>query len=417
MGKALFLGLVFLSALGRAQSFSYGELEGLIKKHDVKTVEALLPLIPESYRKFYLFMHDTRSAQAGNTTPQWPRVILYGPDATFVMTFTKNPATDPVYQGADTVETMQFNEQKATFEFRELVFGTEQSPVATPPEVNPTKCQACHGKDPRPNWDPYNTWAGSFGSLSRLSCDSMQAGTEEMRRYQDFLAGNRQRDRYAFLPRERPIPAECPHDVNTETTFVNAMHADANALLTEKLTALNFKRLARIVKSSPRFEKFKPFLGALALGCISNAEMESYFPAGYAAGNGLRSVEELETTTIEQARLDFGQRLQRFALYNRASQNPLRRPINFHDDKDEIGGMFSHRHSAARIRLVAERMKLNPNKWAMAFTDGDLDFTTPRIGPDEFFVALKKYLPYTSVTCEELKVESVKALGEKGAHY
>ena len=411
--KTLLLGLAFFSAATRAETFNYQELERLIKQNDVKTVEQLLPLLPESYRKFYLFVYESRSAQAGNTFVEWPRVILYGPDSKFVMAFTKNPATEPATDGADTVETMQYNDATAGFEFRELVFGNGTNPVATPPQVNPAKCQACHGKDVRPNWDPYNTWAGSFGSVSRLSCDTMQSGTEEMRLYQNFLAGNRKKDRYAFLPAEIAIPKNCPHDVNTETTFVNAMHADANALFTQQLTTLNYKRLVRLVKSSPRYERFRPFLTAMVKGCATNPNLDSFFPAGFAAAGNHRSLPEWETYTVDQARLDFGQRLQRFQKNNGPSAtNELRRPINFMDDKDPMGTIFSHRYTVARMRLMADRMKLNISKWAMAFTDGEMDFTTPTGDPQNFFDTLSDSLPFSSATCEELKTASVAALGQ-----
>ncbi len=409
-----FLAVVFLWAgIASAESFNYQALEKIIRDNDVRTVDDLLPLIPEEYRRFYLLMYESRSAQAGNTFPSSPRVILYGKDSTFMMTFTKDPKAPPAVDVADNVETMQWNAVTKKFEFRELVFGEGKDPLENPIVVNPIKCQACHGKDPRPNWDPYNTWAGSYGSLSRLGCDTMQPGTEELRKYQEFMSGNRHGDRYKHLPAEIPAGGSCPDDPEKEVTFRNGGHKDANAVVTEQLTALNHQRLRRIITSSSRFAKFRPFIMAQAKGCVSRGSLESFFPPGYAEAEGAMSYEAALNDVINTGRTDFAQRLASFLRNNKGSAHQsIRQPINFHDPDDALGGQFSHRFEVAQIRILADRMRLSTNRWTLAVSDGQYDFATPNAMPSALLRGFHEQLKgeLGDKSCEQLRELSVTAL-------
>jgi len=397
----------------RGADFSYAKLEALIREHDIKTVDELLPRLPEDYRKFYLFVYESRSAQAPNTFTDSPRTILYGQNATFIMAFTKDPKAAPAVEAPDNVETIQWNAETKKFEFRELVFGEGKNPVEIPPEVNPLKCQACHGKDPRPNWDPYNIWAGSFGSVSRLGCDTMQAGTEELRKYQEFMDGNRKRDRYAHLPTEMSTDGKCPDDPAKEVTFRNAAHLDPNALFTQKVVDLNYQRLARLVMQSPRYQKLRPFLAAQSNHCVDANTVEEYFPQGYAKTEGFLSHDEALADVVTTGKLDFAQRLARFSMNNKGSAHEkIRQPVNFLDPEDAIGGMFSHRQQMAMVRLFADRLRVSMNRWAPAFTDGQYDFATPSGGPSGFFQAFRPHLAeFADKSCDELKAMSIAGFG------
>src|SRR5256885_10047748 len=79
---------------------------------------------------------SSRSLQGAS--PENPRVILYGPDARFIVTFNGSPAQ----RGFRAVETMEFEDASKEFRLRELLFperaaGPEKVVVS---EVNPQRC-------------------------------------------------------------------------------------------------------------------------------------------------------------------------------------------------------------------------------------------------------------------------------------
>lgn len=412
LGKCLRATLVLLSFTTLAfaeEDFSYAKLEQIIRDHDVRTVDDLLPLLPEDYRKFYLFIYESRSAQAANTFSDSPRTILYGQNGTFLIAFTKDPKAAPIVDAVDNLETIQWNAAAKKFEFRELVFGEDKNPLEVPPEVNPLKCQACHGKDPRPNWDSYNIWAGSYGSISRLSCDTMQAGTEEIRKYNEFMTGNRLKDRYRHLPVEISAAGKCIDDPAKEVTFRNAAHLDPNSIFTQKVTDLNYQRLARLVMMSPKYKKFRPYLAGQLNHCTPAGKLETFFPKGYAKAEGFLTYEEALADVISAGKSDFAQRLGRFTLNNKGSSSEaIRQPVNFLDPDDKNGGNFSHRYEMALVRVLADRMRLSMNRWSLAFSDGLYDFATPHGMPSAFFNPFREELgDLAGKKCEDLKTLSV----------
>src|SRR5690349_15808778 len=77
---------------------------------------ALLAALPAPQRTRYALMFESRSLQGA--TPENPRVILFGPDARFILTFNGSPAQ----RGFRVVETMEFDDGEKEFRLRELVF-------------------------------------------------------------------------------------------------------------------------------------------------------------------------------------------------------------------------------------------------------------------------------------------------------
>ncbi len=154
------------------ETLSYEDLVGLVSAHDVRSIEELLPLLPQDYRSEFTLMHDSLSLQP--STFESPRVIMTGPRATLVIAFS----SDPEAFRYNVLEIIQFREDGAPgdppnpatpargFEFREIVFSDLDPPG--PPAfgpANPPLCFSCHGgSDPRPNWEVYSQWPGAYGS-------------------------------------------------------------------------------------------------------------------------------------------------------------------------------------------------------------------------------------------------------------
>jgi hypothetical protein len=408
-----YLAILFSAFLwartGRA--LNYAELTKTIRDHQVRSIDELLPLLPENYRKNYTFVYQSRSLQAPAVSPQWPRTILYGEDAKFLMAFTKNPATPPESQLEDSLETIEFNEAKSVFQFRLIPFAPGKDPLATEPEINPVLCKGCHGTDPRPNWDAYNMWPGVYGSVSRLGCDTMQEGTAELKNYLAFLAGNRKRDRYQFLPPEtlgRQENTGCPRTPDHDYTFSNAAVMDPNAQLTSQLFGLNARRIKRLVTESPSFPIFKYLWAGLAKNCMG--DVDKFFPPRYVAEKKLADFDTTKRALKESTRQEFSVRLQTFQVNNAGSQiEPARTPINFLDDADPVPGKYSQLEPTAWIKFVADRAGISTERWETGFSDSHWNFSTSDGGPLDMFRNWS--VPGVGYRdCDGLAAKSVEAL-------
>jgi len=407
MGRYLAILLIGLLLPRTGVPFSYGSLTRIIREHKVRSIDELIPLLPEYYRKNYTFVYRSRGLQASLASPEWPRTILYGEDAKLILAFHKNPATPPVSSADDLLEIIEFNDAKAAFQFRVLHFVPGKDPLAKEPEINPAVCKNCHGQDPRPNWDSYNLWPGAYGSVSRSDCDTMQEGTRELRNYVAFLAGNRKQDRYRHLPPETPRLNKCPQPPHRDHTFRNAVNTNPNAKLTDRLYDLNARRLKRLIIQSPSFPAFKYLWAALAKDCLT--DVEKFFPPNYAVLNKLPDFETTKRELKAFAAREFAERLKAFYQNNQGSEyDPYRVPVNFLNDGSE--GQYTQLDATARFKIVADRSRVSTARWETGFSDGTWLFTTPAKGISEIFRNWSvPGVGYQS--CDELAAKSVEALG------
>ncbi|MEQ1879057.1 MAG: hypothetical protein ABL958_20625, partial [Bdellovibrionia bacterium] len=182
MIRSLWALVLFFSA--SAQAFTFEDLAAIIKSGNVKSIEQLLPLLPEELRADYVLMYRSRSLQ--DASFENPRAIMFGKDARLVLSFNG----DPSHKGFSEIEAIQYREKEARFEFREIQFGARVDISA----ANPAKCLKCHqaatrtGVDPRPNWEPYSFWPGAYGaadgffkpSLSRQQIEKNLSKDPEM---------------------------------------------------------------------------------------------------------------------------------------------------------------------------------------------------------------------------------------------
>src|ERR1700739_3378411 len=74
----------------QAGSFDFAALQTLLRSQDIGSVEQLLAALPAPQRARYALVFNSRSLQGA--TPERPRVILFGPDARFILTFNGSPA-------------------------------------------------------------------------------------------------------------------------------------------------------------------------------------------------------------------------------------------------------------------------------------------------------------------------------------
>lgn len=139
-----------------------GELEDLtisgvatyVEAQQIGDLKTLLSAMPRSMRRNYTFVEQTRSANLASL--EHPRVILFGSDARFMLSYGSDP-TDPNYEKLDLAE---LDDSTGEWILRELDFTTDPPTLGS----DDTACQVCHGTPARPIWHDYSTWPGIFGS-------------------------------------------------------------------------------------------------------------------------------------------------------------------------------------------------------------------------------------------------------------
>jgi cytochrome c551/c552 len=423
---SLFLSFFALNIFA-ADSFTYNDLEEIIKKNNVLTIEELLPLLPLEYRKNYTLMYESRSLDKDLITGEQPRTIIFGDDAKLVLAFADAPSNK--------IEVMQFDDNNKDFKFREIIFDGKKNPLNPPPEINPQKCLECHGNPPRPNWEPYNIWPGAYGSIDRSICETMIIGTKEWEFYQKFQNGNRNKGRYSHLPKEISIKTEnenriknkrypCPDHLENEVTISNGISTSTNGSLTDKLSRLNFSRIANLITKSPNYNQYEYLLNAFAKGCMKdkhtyskNAQytLDDFFvETGKKDDERKQKLNQLKNEIEKISEEQFQTRKNNFMKNNSYIKKSKdgREPINFIKENNSQGysmehGPFDALELVTRFKYLMDMMKIDFNNFTMSFKDGQYDFSAPQGSLYDLFNYF--ITPETQImTCEELLQKSIQ---------
>jgi hypothetical protein len=398
-------------------AFGYRELRDLIQNNHVTTVEQLLPLLPVDYRKRYTLIYKSRGMHGANVFFDQPRVLLYGPDARFMMAFNKNPALPPVVDDRDAVQTMEFDPDTRGFVLRELDFSPGAGPLDPEPQPNPATCLSCHGSDPRPLFDAYNFWPGFYGSVGRGFCDTMQISTPELAGWRAFQANHRHDGRYQYLPPDVPAGDNCGNHDGVAAT--NGVSRSPNDDLTDLLFDLNAQRIYRRLEALPSHASYVPLLTALGGFCFGltglggtdlpeNAmgpALEQFFPPGFAAAHGFASFDDTRNQLNMLARADFDSRLARFNAFNRAANDGERVPVYFEEVESSLD-------EAVLLKVLADRMGLDMTGLSPNFNDGTFEFASGGREIISLWFPLRDQtvgFPTPAATCQALRASSARA--------
>ncbi len=160
------LGILLTSSSWAQSSFTYESLVETIKSKNLKSVEETLPYFPSEMRSNFTLVYDSLSLQKSSF--QYPRAIMFGTDAKLTCTFGGHKSL----VGFESLECYQYHADSKTFDFREIVFPTEEN-LLTEAAFSKTNqralsnfsCTTCHSKDPHPIWENYPEWPGVYGSI------------------------------------------------------------------------------------------------------------------------------------------------------------------------------------------------------------------------------------------------------------
>ncbi|MCB0403710.1 MAG: hypothetical protein KDD51_02925 [Bdellovibrionales bacterium] len=167
-------------------SFSFQNLRELIETRDLRSIEDVLPLLPESLRTKYVLIETSKSLQGA--TERDPRAVLYANRGRFVLTFNG----DPTQRGYRSLELMEYHDAHHNYEFRRIDF--PQTGPAVFSEPNPKRCQGCHQNPIRPNWGRYPFWPGAVGEKDILTAEAKA-------KFERFIQYGDTHPRYRYLKR------------------------------------------------------------------------------------------------------------------------------------------------------------------------------------------------------------------------
>jgi len=261
--------LALAAPAAHADNFGFASLQALIRTRDVGTIEELLAALPETQRRDYALMFDSRSLQAASF--ENPRVILYGPDARFVLTFN-GAATQ---RGFRVVETLEFVAATGEFRLRELEFPERPGGAAAVrvSEVNPERCTRCHGGPPRPLWDSFPLWPGAYGERYGASLsDRERAGLAR------YLAQQPAHPRYSYLLDVARFADPRTFRPGAGGQYAATVREPPNAELSADLGNLQLQTIAARLIRQPAFATYQfALLGVADGGC---APLSDFYPEG-----------------------------------------------------------------------------------------------------------------------------------------
>ena len=176
-----------------------------VMEQEISTVEAFIQALPPLHKRHFVAVHDSASPAADFISTSHPRIISWGADAGFVVTWTTNPE-DP---DSDNVEFLQPVPAEGRWIAGVIDFSGE-SPQLRHPEA----CAQCHGDLRKPLWGADDVHDGTEGeTLSRTLSEeavalhrAMSASTHPRLTSLELNGYQNAPRTIGFANRERQIP-------------------------------------------------------------------------------------------------------------------------------------------------------------------------------------------------------------------
>jgi cytochrome c553 len=369
---------------GQAAGFDFASLQSLLQREHIDSVERLLAALPAAQRTHYALMFESRSLQSASFDN--PRVILFGPDARFIVTFNGSPAQ----RGFDTVETMEFDELTKQFRLRELRFAESSAEglAVVVSEPNPSRCARCHGTPAQPIWDTLPLWPGAYGERYRASLSARESGGLSR-----FLAVQSTHARYRYLLGAQRFANPKTFRASALSDYSGLAAEPPNAELAGSLSRLQSQAIARRLAQQPAFSTYQYAL----LGVVDNAcgQLADFYPAALWRSQRAafeRFAADTAAANLRQARLKTARA--------RGGGAPLA-PDGVSVDNAWLP-----------VRFVAETALGSPTRsWTLALERGSYDFTQPPLGAQP----LRESLLVEVAAHDPAVRDSILAAGAQGA--
>ena len=376
------LAVVLLYCLGGATTwasaagFDFAALRQLVEGNKLDAIEQVLPLLPLSYRSRYTLLFDSRSLHGSSF--ERPRVLLYGDDASFIVSFNGEPS-QAAFRG---LETMEFDRERKVFNYREILFPAAPGQPVMISEANPPKCLKCHTSPARPIWDSFPSWPGAYGEKYRA-----QLTTAEAAGLAALLRDWKTHPRYRHLVGLDNYARPETFSPSVRTRYENAEQESPNTELTVLLARQHFTAILAELRSNPAFARWQYALAAaLDGGC---GEVTHFIPAPLLGGFK-------ESWSAFQARTDDANRRQgTFKTLRLQSRNGA------YGGATASGGQAE---DLAAFRYVVEQgLGMSTRQWTMALEKDTYDFAMPGEARQELQRQLWAFLKEQEPALAELR--------------
>jgi hypothetical protein len=266
------LALLSTSALADTASqstpFTFQSLMNLISSNKVSSVDSLIPLLPDSYKKNFVLMFQSGSLQSASPTS--PRVIAYGDPQPLEDVFPgKNldrlyiafqTDTSPQSKLPHSIEAIEWAPSERAYHFYRIDF---PAPGATNSELtfekDPLLCTGCHGVPSRPNWTSYPRWDGAFGNNFNMTGkynDTRHTVPEARELIENLKSTN---DRLKSMDFSLFFP----------NYGIGGISDDLPAQMSGKIGNQLILRSVPFIESSPNFDRLKFSFAGAFLGCAN----------------------------------------------------------------------------------------------------------------------------------------------------
>lgn len=310
------LTLIFLAILnplahsepGKLTDFSQTGIYDFLKKNpDVRSKQKFLSSLPNDLKNNWIFMFDSESAQ--QAACKQPRLILQTADSKTLMGVTTLKNIDGAHSDA-AIEITKFDEtpKKNRFHYSEVRFLNGKVLFTN----NIDSCKVCHGRNPRPNWDAYDSW----GNQLPFNRDRLYKGSQEEKAYKlailsladdpvfkqlnlpkgvkiketagangtrkrevEIIYDNKEEESTITLPNGYKVKQGGDYLILHDESKGETSSEGRGVALFDRLTDLNGRKIAAEIERSKNFHRFKYALKASIEGCIKDPnDWKHYVP-------------------------------------------------------------------------------------------------------------------------------------------
>lgn len=201
---------------GSFPEMSDTELNSILERNNVKSLDQLIPLLPKSLRSNFVLKHGMkRKGERGHlieekvsqsADPLLPRAIIWDERNAYSLSYNGGGLQQ---KAGHRLDVLSFDFLKTEFKLKAIDFKDEDLNDIYPPRIMESQsCQECHGPHDRPIFSMYPDWPSFYGSDNDEITNSA-IGTQalEKRDFVHFKKTQAEHPRYSPLF-ETDIPFE-----------------------------------------------------------------------------------------------------------------------------------------------------------------------------------------------------------------
>ena len=182
LGVSLAVGLPTAGPAGAQtlpETMTEANVMAFVDEQGISTVEAFIEALPPLHKQHYVSVFKSDSPSADSISTSHPRIVSWGADARFIVTWTTNP-DDPFTESAEFLQPVP--------EEGRWIAGVIDFSGDSPSLRHPQACASCHGDINKPLWGMFDSWEGT-----ELEHEGSSASEDEAALYETMIASTHPR--------------------------------------------------------------------------------------------------------------------------------------------------------------------------------------------------------------------------------